>query len=202
MRIHNAEFVTSAAEEKGWPNDVRPEIAFAGRSNVGKSSLINNLLNRKGLVKTSSEPGKTRLLNFFLINEKYFFTDLPGYGFAKGDKAEIVRWKPMIEAYLMGREGLKALVHIVDVRREPDNMETDLAAFAANAGLAHILVANKSDKLSNTAAAKSVRAIEKALGKKPILYSAHTGDGKHDLWKAITPLLHGRISPRHAEETD
>lgn len=200
MRIHNAEFVTSAADESGWPADIRPEIAFAGRSNVGKSSLINNLLNRKGLVKTSAEPGKTRLLNFFLINEKYFFTDLPGYGFAKGDKAEIARWKPMIESYLTGRQGLKALVHIVDIRREPDDLETGLAAFAGAAGLVHILVANKSDKFSKSAAAKAVRAIEKALGKKPIPYSAHTGEGKDVLWKAITPLLHERVSPRHRPE--
>ena len=181
----------SATEKAGWPHTQYPEVAFGGRSNVGKSSLMNNLLQRKGLVKTSGEPGKTRLLNFFLINEKFVLTDLPGYGFARGDKDEIRRWKPMVEEYITGKEELKALVHIVDIRRSPDELEKTMMEFAINAGVPHILVANKSDKLSNPACAESARKIEKTLGKKPIIYSAKTGAGKDALWRELLPLLHG-----------
>jgi GTP-binding protein len=158
---------------------------------VGKSSLINNLLNRRGLVKTSAEPGKTRLVNFFLINEKFILTDLPGYGFARGDKDEVRRWKPMIEEYIGQREELRALVHIMDIRRIPDEdgMEGMMMEFALHADIPHILVANKSDKLSHSACLKSEREIEKALGKKPIIYSAKTGAGKEALWKELYPLL-------------
>lgn len=189
MKIVSAAFITSAVKREGWPKESLPEIAFVGRSNVGKSSLINSLLNRKGLVKTSGEPGKTRLVNFFLINEKWFFTDLPGYGFARGDKKEVARWKPMIEEYLTERKGLRALVHIVDIRRGPDEMEEAMAGFARNAGREHILVANKCDKLSKSACHESARHIEKVLGKKPILVSAHSGQGRDAVWKEFRRIL-------------
>lgn len=191
MKIISAAFIKSATEKAGWPRTGQPEVAFAGRSNVGKSSLINNLLNRRGLVKTSAEPGKTRLVNFFLINEKFILTDLPGYGFARGDKDEVRRWKPMIEEYIGQREELRALVHIMDIRRIPDEdgMEGMMMEFALHADIPHILVANKSDKLSHSACLKSEREIEKALGKKPIIYSAKTGAGKEALWKELYPLL-------------
>jgi len=191
MKIISAAFIKSATEKAGWPRTGQPEVAFAGRSNVGKSSLINNLLNRRGLVKTSAEPGKTRLVNFFLINEKFILTDLPGYGFARGDKDEVRRWKPMIEEYIGQREELRALVHIMDIRRIPDEdgMEGMMMEFALHADIPHILVANKSDKLSHSACLKSAREIEKALGKKPIIYSAKTGAGKEALWKELYPLL-------------
>lgn len=191
MKIISAAFIKSATEKAGWPRTGQPEVAFAGRSNVGKSSLINNLLNRRGLVKTSAEPGKTRLVNFFLINERFILTDLPGYGFARGDKDEVRRWKPMIEEYIGQREELRALVHIMDIRRIPDEdgMEGMMMEFALHADIPHILVANKSDKLSHSACLKSAREIEKALGKKPIIYSAKTGAGKEALWKELHPLL-------------
>lgn len=192
MKIISAAFITSAVNKAGWPKEELPEVAFAGRSNVGKSSLMNSLLNRKGLVKTGKEPGKTRMVNFFLINGRWHFTDLPGYGFATGDKREVAGWKPMIEQYLMERKGLRALVHIVDIRREPDGMEQMMALFARRAGREHILVANKCDKLSNSACAKNARAIEKILGVKPLLCSAHTGKGGDTVWKELRRVLsHG-----------
>lgn len=189
LKIVSANFITSAFDKGGWPKTGMPEIAFAGRSNVGKSSLMNLLLNRQKLVKTSSSPGKTRSINFFEINEKFILTDLPGYGFAKGDKSEIAKWKPMIEEYLSKRETLKALIHIVDVRREPNDLEVMLAEWVRHKNIPHILVANKADKLSKNKCAQSSAIIERILGAKPILSSTLSKQGRNEIWGAITPLL-------------
>lgn len=189
MKVISAHFVKSSLRKAGWPKTSLPEIAFAGRSNVGKSSLINSLITRHKLAKTSNSPGKTRAINFYEINGSYMFTDLPGYGFAKGNREEIKKWKPMIEEYLTARETLKGLVHIVDIRREPDELELMLAELVNHQAIAHILVVNKTDKLSRSLRLSSARRIEKAIGKKPILYSSFNGEGKKELWSAIAPLL-------------
>ena len=189
MKIVSANFITSAFNKDGWPTTGLPEVAFAGRSNVGKSSLINLILNRQKLVKTSSSPGKTRSINFFTINDKFGLTDLPGYGFAKGNKAEIAKWRPMIEEYLSKRDSLKALVHIVDIRREPNDLEIMLAQWVRNEKIPHILVANKADKLSKNQGVQSAAVIERILGAKPILSSVLNKQGRNEIWGAITPLL-------------
>ncbi|WP_207876576.1 ribosome biogenesis GTP-binding protein YihA/YsxC, partial [Clostridium sp. HV4-5-A1G] len=119
MKIKQSEFLISAVDSSQYPKDNREEIAFVGRSNVGKSSLINALVNRKKLVKVSSTPGKTRLINFFLINDMFYFVDLPGYGYAKASKREIQGWGKIIEKYLQDRKQLKAIVLILDCRHKP-----------------------------------------------------------------------------------
>ena len=189
MKIVSAQFLTSGFKKSDWPKGKKPETAFVGKSNVGKSSIINSLLNQKKLVKTSSSPGKTRSINFFEINQKFIFTDLPGYGFAKGDKKEIAGWKRMVEEYLTQRTTLRALVHIVDIRRKPDDLELELVDWLRGAELEHIIVANKSDKLSNSQCGASAKVIEKLLGKKPILYSVLKGKGKKELWKTLMPFI-------------
>jgi GTP-binding protein len=176
----------SAAGRDGWTKPTLPEIAFAGRSNSGKSSLINFIIGRKGLAKTSSTPGKTRLINFFEFNGKFIFTDLPGYGFARGDKKEIASWKPMIEEYLTERETLKGLVQIVDIRRVPDKLELMLKDWAVQSGTPHIIVATKADKLSKSKVIESARNIEKTLGSKPVITSTLDRKGKNEVWKEIT----------------
>lgn len=189
MKITSAVFVKSAFEKSSWPESPLPEIAFAGRSNVGKSSLINSLLARKKLVKTSSTPGKTRSVNFFAINEKFIFTDLPGYGYATGDRKETAGWKNMIEEYLIERINLKALVHIVDVRRKPDALEEMLADWTGHNNIERILVANKCDKLSKSRCAASAKEVEKTLGRKPLLFSVTAKLGRNELWKNIAGFL-------------
>ena len=150
MNIKSAEFVTSATKPSQYPAAGLPEIAFAGRSNVGKSSLINVLVNRKHLVKTSSTPGRTQMINFFDINGNLTFVDLPGYGYARVPEAVQKKWGPMIETYLSGRRTLKAVVVIMDIRRTPREEEQNLIAWLKHYSIAKILVLTKADKLSKT----------------------------------------------------
>lgn len=189
MKITSAKFLKSAFKKPDWPRSRKPETAFVGKSNVGKSSVINSLLSQKRLVKISSSPGKTRSINFFEINKKFIFTDLPGYGFAKGDKKEVAGWKVMVEQYLTQRTTVQALVHIVDIRRKPDELELQLVDWLKAGELQHVIVANKCDKLSNSKCAASAKVIEKLLGKKPILYSSVKGKGKKELWQALRPFI-------------
>ena len=118
MKITSAKFIKSATEPAHYPGDGLPEVAFAGKSNVGKSSLINSLVNRKGLAQTSSAPGRTRLINFFTVNDRYSFVDLPGYGYARVPTEMKKKWGPMVEAYLLNRRSLRLVIVIVDIRRE------------------------------------------------------------------------------------
>lgn len=191
MIIKSAEFVTSAVERSQYPPEVLPEIAFAGRSNVGKSSLINTLVNRKHLVKTSSTPGRTQLINFFDINKSFAFVDLPGYGYAKVPAAVRKKWGPMIETYLSTRKTLKGVVIILDIRRMPREEEQNLIDWLAHYALASILVLTKTDKLSKTKVIKQQAAIVKALGmamEDVILFSAKTRRGRDAVWDAILSL--------------
>jgi GTP-binding protein len=192
MIIKSAEFVKSAVKPSQYPEDSLPEIAFSGRSNVGKSSLINTLLNRKHLVKTSSTPGRTQLLNFFNINDELSFVDLPGYGWAKVPKAIKKEWGPMIERYLSTRSSLRGVVLIMDIRRAPSDAEADFIAWLEQFNIARILVLTKTDKLSKTKQIKQYQMIAKGLGMKTtdfILFSAKTRKGKDEVWNAIKKVM-------------
>ena len=194
MKIRSAEFVTSATKPSQYPPGDLPEIAFAGRSNVGKSSLINTLVNRKHLVKTSSTPGRTQLINFFNINDTVGFVDLPGYGYAKVPESIRKKWGPMIEAYLSKRDSLMAVVVIIDIRRTPGTEEHDLIHWLDYYHISRILVITKADKLSKNKQIKQVNTIIRALGmqkKDMILFSAKTRLGKDAVWEAILALLEG-----------
>ncbi len=193
MKIISAEFMKSAVKPDQYPKTGLPEVAFAGRSNVGKSSLINTLLGRKKLVQVSSTPGKTRLINFFTVNGKLSIVDLPGYGFAKVSRAEQEKWGPMIETYLRERENLRLVVSILDVRHDPTRQDCDLIEWLQHYGRGHLIVLTKSDKLSRGQALQRRKKImaDLGLGKQEmlVLFSAQTGEGKGDLWKAIEGVL-------------
>ena len=191
MIIKSAEFVTSAVKEAQYPPGVLPEIAFAGRSNVGKSSLINTLVNRKHLVKTSSTPGRTQLINFFDINKNLTFVDLPGYGYARVPAAVRKKWGPMIETYLSGRNVLKGVVVIMDIRRTPREEEHNLLAWLEHYSIARILVLTKADKLSKTKQDKQRAAVAGSMevdSSELILFSAKSRQGRDAVWDAIISL--------------
>ena len=191
MIIKSAEFVTSAVKKSQYPPEDLPEIAFAGRSNVGKSSLINTLVNRKRLVKTSSTPGRTQLINFFDINGNLTFVDLPGYGYARVPAAIRKKWGPMIETYLSTRQSLKGVVIIMDIRRLPREEEHNLIHWLSHYSIASLLVLTKTDKLSKSRLIKQQAAIVKALAvakEDVILFSAKTRRGRDAVWDAILTL--------------
>ncbi|MBW2428673.1 MAG: YihA family ribosome biogenesis GTP-binding protein [Deltaproteobacteria bacterium] len=191
MIIKSAEFVKSATRPAEYPAAQLPEIAFAGRSNVGKSSLINTLVNRKRLVKTSSTPGRTQLINFFDINGQVVFVDLPGYGYAKVPPNVRKKWGPMIETYLSGRKTLKGVVVIMDIRRTPQQEELNLLDWLSHYAIAAIVVLTKTDKLSKSKSAQQHHRIAQALTMDPqdmILFSAKSRRGRDALWKAILSL--------------
>ena len=192
MKIKSAEFITSATKPSQYPLANLPEIAFAGRSNVGKSSLINTLVNRKHLVKTSSTPGRTQLINFFNINETMVFVDLPGYGYARVPQAVRQKWGPMIETFLSKRKTLKGVVVILDVRRIPKTEDLDLIHWLDYYNIASILVITKADKLSKNKQLKQQAAILQALAvdqQSVVLFSAKTRLGRDAVWEAILALL-------------
>jgi GTP-binding protein len=192
MKITSAEFITSATKPSQYPATALPEIAFAGRSNVGKSSLINTLVNRKRLVKTSSTPGRTQLINFFEINRCVGFVDLPGYGYAKVPVSVRKKWGPMIETYLSNRKKLKGVIVIMDIRRNPRQEEYNLLAWLDLYTIASIFVLTKTDKLSKNKQAQQQQLIARALERPKndfILFSAKTRRGKDTLWNAILSLI-------------
>ncbi len=192
MIVKSAEFITSAVKPSQYPPADRPEIAFAGRSNVGKSSLINKLVNRRRLVKTSSTPGRTQLVNFFLINQAFRFVDLPGYGYAKVPAGVKRQWGAMIETYLTQRPCLQGLILIVDIRRTPGREEDDLLHWLDHHGIACRLVATKADKLSRNRQVRPLRTIAAKLGiadKALVLFSAKSGLGQDAVWGHIEDLL-------------
>ncbi len=193
MYIKKAELQTGAYSIKDFPDWEWPEISFLGRSNVGKSSLINRLLGRKNLARTSSTPGKTRGIYFYLVNGKFCFVDLPGYGYAKVSRQERERWAPVIEDYLGGRSNLYGCVHLVDCRHEPSEDDKLMAEWLRMHSIAAVTVATKADKLSRGALQKQLNMIRKSLGlfeEEPLLlFSARTGSGFDRLWQAINMLL-------------
>jgi len=192
MKVISSEFVKTAKAPSDYPEEGLPEIAFAGRSNVGKSSLINKLLNRKKLARTSSTPGRTRALNFFRVNDRYMFVDLPGYGFAKVSQKEREAWLDMVETYLVQRQELRAVVMIMDLRRSPAREELDLITFLTHEGITPVLVATKADKLGKTRRTKPLREMGEKLGiphGNIILFSSQTGEGRDRLWKKLVELM-------------
>jgi GTP-binding protein len=198
MIVKSATFVKSAVTPAHYPPADRPEIAFAGRSNVGKSSLINRLVNRRRLVKTSSTPGRTQLINFFSVNDSLYFVDLPGYGYAKAPVKIQRTWAPMVEAYLGGRATLRAVVLIIDIRRLPGREEHDLIARLARQATAVLPVLSKADKLARMHQQPRRRAVAESLGLphgELILFSAKSGLGRNELWQAIEARIRAGDAP-------
>ncbi len=195
MNLRSAAFFTSVGFLSQLPTDGKSEIAFAGRSNVGKSSLMNRLLNRKKLVKTSGTPGKTRTLNFFTVNDAFYLVDLPGYGYAKRSQTEREQWGKLIEGYVADREPLKGFVLLIDVRHAPTEDDLNMIEWLTNSGKRFIIVGTKADKLSNNKLQSSLARTKRVLawqGEHNVLpFSAVTGRGKDELWRWIEETLHG-----------
>lgn len=198
MRVVNAEFLCSADHSKDYPSSDKPEIAFAGRSNVGKSSMINVLLGRKNLVRTSKTPGLTRKINFFLINGSLMLVDLPGYGYASVPLEIRKKWGPMVEMYLKERTQLSGVVIIIDSRRGPTDFDNTLINFLKTNSVQFIVALSKMDKLNNSQMTAQVRLMRKTIDPEvPIVgFSSLTGLGKNELWKAIRYLIECQKSNR------
>jgi len=188
MIIKSAEFIKSAVKPAHYPPEDRPEIAFAGRSNVGKSSLINKLVNRRRLVKTSSTPGRTQHINFFSINRSLSLVDLPGYGYARVPAAVRKQWGPMVENYFKHRKCLRGVVIILDIRRTPGDLDRDLMRWVAAFDIPTAVVLTKADKLSKNKQKPrlgiAAGAMDLAIDDL-ILFSAKNGLGKTDVWRRI-----------------
>ncbi|MCX5877059.1 MAG: ribosome biogenesis GTP-binding protein YihA/YsxC [Deltaproteobacteria bacterium] len=186
------EFVKSAYKMAQLPEEPLPEIAFAGRSNVGKSSLINRLVNRNGLVKVSSRPGKTQSLNYFIVDAKLYLVDLPGYGFAKVSKKLQDEWQGLVTEYLSTSPTLRCVVVLIDIRHLLKAQDRELVEWLRSRGRPFIIVYTKRDKLSNNEQAKQAASLDAALGlskQDRVLFSAKTGDGKDELMAAIATFL-------------
>jgi len=190
MKTTSAEFIKSAFTESDWPREALPEIAFLGRSNVGKSSLINSLLNVHGLARTSSTPGRTQSLNFFLIDNRFRFVDLPGYGYARVPRIIKSTWGEMATSYLANRASLVLSIHIVDSRHEPTNLDLQLHEWLESQAQPRLIVATKSDKLSNNELRKSVERARRTFKEdKVVPYSAKTGRGRDEVWQQIQAAI-------------
>ena len=189
MKVTSAEFVTSAISSKTCPKQRLPEFAFAGKSNVGKSSLINCLVNKKKLVKTSATPGKTQMINYFRINDKIHFADLPGYGFAKAPESVRKNWDVMVEDYIQNRDSLLGVIFIVDIWRGLTELDWGLKNWLNAYNKDYILVASKCDKLTRNQMNKQLSKIRKELEEEEdqniLAFSSKTKDGRKDLWNWI-----------------
>jgi GTP-binding protein len=195
MRVQTAELLQAAGRADQFPRGGRPEVAFAGRSNVGKSSLINRLLGRRNLAHTSSTPGRTRTINFYLVNEEVLFADLPGYGYAKVSRSVQEDWWVLVEGYLTHRAQLCGVVHLVDARHAPTDRDQGLQEFLAAVGVPSVVILTKADKVPRGQRAATQAAAARALGlgqpNASLLFSAETGEGALPLWHAIETLLSG-----------
>jgi GTP-binding protein len=190
MRVTSAKFIKSATSPEHYPRDGRPEVAFIGRSNVGKSSLINSLLGVRGLARTSSTPGRTQLINFFLVNDAFYFVDLPGYGYARAPHQVKKNWGPMVEKYLATRRELVLSIVITDLRHEPTQLDLLMKKWLEARGKPFIVVATKADKLSSNQLRANLSRASAVLDTKAIVpYSAVTRSGADRLWKEITSRI-------------
>ncbi|MEO7042160.1 MAG: ribosome biogenesis GTP-binding protein YihA/YsxC [Gemmatimonadaceae bacterium] len=191
--IRSLEFVGGLASIGGWrPELDLPEIAFAGRSNVGKSSLLNKVLKRRSFARVSKTPGRTREINFFKVNDAFLLADLPGYGYARVSKERSADWGPLIESYLRGTKDLRGVVQLLDVRHDPTDDDRQMLDFLADVGVPVMFVATKTDKISRLAVDKRIRdlAIILQVDEDHIIpFSAQTGAGRDDLAEAIAGLL-------------
>jgi GTP-binding protein len=190
--IRNVEFIGGMAEKHGWrPDSPLPEIAFAGRSNVGKSSLLNTLVRRKSFARVSRTPGRTREINFFRINNAFVLVDLPGYGYARVSKEKKAEWRPLIESYLRRTSQLRGIVLLLDIRREPSDDDRAMLDFLAEMEVPTIVALTKTDKLSKKAAGERAAEIARELSlesEQVIPFSSHSGDGRVELLEAIIDL--------------
>ena len=189
MRIKSAEFVKSGFKEADWPRESMPEIAFLGRSNVGKSSLINSLLSVRGLARTSGTPGRTRALNFFLINNDFRFVDLPGFGYARAAKHLKKTWGAAATEYLAKRNQLVLSIQLVDSRHEPTQQDLQLHDWLKHHRKPHLVVATKSDKLSNNELHKNLNRARQLLESEVVPYSVNTKRGHKKIWSVIEKSL-------------
>ncbi len=193
MKIKTSELSGVYGPTSKFPIETLPEIAFAGRSNVGKSSLINSLLNRKNLARTSSSPGKTVTINFYNVNEEFFLVDLPGYGYAKTSLAERAKWGKMIEKYLGTRDSLKALVLLIDIRHAPTKDDVMMFNWVVENGLTPIIVATKLDKIKRSQKDKQLKLLRDTLGIKNdikiVPYSSETKQGREELLDILSLFL-------------
>jgi GTP-binding protein len=191
MKVYDVRFFRSVFNLSEIPRPTLPEVAFTGRSNVGKSTLINTLINRKGFAKTSSTPGRTQSINFIDVNGAVFFVDLPGYGYANVPAAIRKQWQPLIEGYLKNRATLQVVILIVDVRRDPKDEEASFVEWLTLHKIPLLVVITKIDKVSKDKQKKSLRHWEKFLDAKGnvIMFSGLTGAGKEKVWKALTRIL-------------
>lgn len=193
LNFNKAEFVRSAAARDGFLRDGLPQFAFAGRSNVGKSSLLNLLTGRKALARVSGSPGKTRTINFYLVNDDFRIVDLPGYGYAKLSRSETEKWGAMMEAYLSKRPGLLKVVQLVDIRHEPSAQDVQMYDYLRYYGLDGVVVATKADKISKNQQQKSIRQIRQKLNMKKedavIPVSALKRTGQEELLDVIESIL-------------
>jgi GTP-binding protein len=187
VKISSARFVKSATRPDDFPRDRRPEVAFCGRSNIGKSSLLNTLTGTHGLARTSSSPGRTQTVNFFIINERIYFVDLPGYGYAKVPKALKQDWGPMIERYLQNREQLKLVLVLVDSRMPPRDSDVMMKQWLDHHRIPNTVVLTKTDKLSSNQLQQALRRGAETLNTKEIIaFSAVTGAGKDKILAGIS----------------
>ncbi|MBO4324678.1 MAG: YihA family ribosome biogenesis GTP-binding protein [Lachnospiraceae bacterium] len=195
MIIKSAELETVCGITSKLPDNIRPEFAFAGRSNVGKSSLINKLVNRKALARTSSQPGKTQTINFFLLNKEFYFVDLPGYGYAKVSKEVSAKWGKMIERYLVTSKQLKVIFLLVDIRHEPSAGDRQMHEWVVANGFRPVVIVTKADKINRSQVAKQLAMIRKELKMKPderiIPWSKETAQGFDEVWKVMEEELYG-----------
>ncbi|KYD10855.1 ribosome biogenesis GTP-binding protein YihA/YsxC [Heyndrickxia sporothermodurans] len=186
MKVNNAELVISAVRQEQYPDERLPEFALAGRSNVGKSSFINKMINRKALARTSSKPGKTQTLNFYKIEESLFFVDVPGYGFAKVSKSEREAWGKMIETYITTREQLCAVLQIVDLRHPPTKDDILMYDFLKHYQIPCVIIATKADKIPKGKWQKHLKITKETLNFDPqddiVVFSSETGEGKDKVW--------------------
>ncbi|MBI4650922.1 YihA family ribosome biogenesis GTP-binding protein [Candidatus Desantisbacteria bacterium] len=187
------EFIKSAFNKNQFPAHLFPEVAFVGRSNVGKSSLLNCISGRKKLAHVSNNPGKTKMINFFLIDKKFCFVDLPGYGFAKVSMVIKLHWKDLIESYIIGRENLKLIILILDIRHIPSKDDMLMKQWLDEYNINYIIAATKTDKLSKNQKLKSISIINEILNKNILPFSSFTGEGKKEIWQEIHNNLQGRI---------
>jgi GTP-binding protein len=193
MKVIDAKFYKSVFKKVSLPTGQIPEIAFSGRSNVGKSSLINTLINRKGIAKTSSTPGRTQSINFIDLNNSLYFVDLPGYGYARVPDSVKKDWQHLIEGYLEKRENLKLVILIIDSRRDPREEEAQFADWLKLNGISYAVVITKIDKLKKGKRLKSYSAWQKFLGVENVLpFSAVTGEGKGGIWSIIEQHLNAK----------
>lgn len=193
MNVTDAQLVISAVSKKQYPNEPLPEIALAGRSNVGKSSFINRMIQRKSLARTSSKPGKTQTLNFYKINNELFFVDVPGYGYAKVSKSEREKWGRMMEEYFTQRETLRATVLLIDMRHPPTEDDMIMYDFLKHYEIPVIVICTKLDKVNRSKRQKHLKIIKEDLDLHPddpiIPFSSETGEGKDEAWKALMKYI-------------